>query len=170
MRRVRSLWQCAAVALLSAGAAPAWAADHPLLGRQSPDFALRAHAGENVRLSEHRGDVVVLSFWSSRCGPCRGQLAALDRSYGTYRGAGLRVYGINVDDDQRRAADFARSLEVQFPLLLDPRKAVSRQYRVDNLPLTLLIDRSGAVRYVHRDPSAKGDAQLLRQLRDLLNE
>ncbi|MDB6088924.1 MAG: redoxin, partial [Gammaproteobacteria bacterium] len=78
-----------------------------LLGREAPDFALRAVAGSNVRLSEHRGDVVVVSFWSSRCTPCRTQLAALDRSLATYRSAGLQMYGINVDDDNSRALEFA---------------------------------------------------------------
>jgi peroxiredoxin len=59
---------------------------------------------------------------------------------------------------------------VEFPLLLDPGKTVSRLYRVDNLPMTLLIDRSGAVRHVHRDYDGKSEALYLQQLRALLNE
>jgi peroxiredoxin len=142
-----------------------------LLDHEAPDFALHAVAGSNVRLSEHRGDVVVLSFWSSRCSPCRAQLAALDKSLATYRSAGLQMYGINVDDDQTRALEFARGGQaVSFALLLDPEKAVSRRYEVDNLPMTLLIDRNGIVRYVLRDYSAKSDDLYLRELRTLLNE
>ncbi|HEY6482476.1 MAG TPA: peroxiredoxin family protein [Steroidobacteraceae bacterium] len=143
---------------------------YPLLGQPAPDFALRAVAGENVRLSEHRGDVVVLSFWGSRCTPCRTQLAALNRSLATYRTAGLQVYGINVDDDPGRAVAFARGETVAFPLLLDPQKDVSRRFQVDNLPMTLLVDRSGIVRYVFRDYDAKSEALYLQQLRTLLNE
>jgi peroxiredoxin len=142
-----------------------------LLGKEAPDFALRAVAGSNVRLSEHKGDVVVLSFWSSRCSPCRTQLSSLDKSLATYRSAGLQMYGINVDDDQTRALEFARAGQtVSFALLLDPEKAVSRRYEVDNLPMTLLIDRNGIVRYVLRDYSAKSEDQYLRELRSLLNE
>jgi peroxiredoxin len=142
-----------------------------LLGHEAPDFALRAVAGSNVRLSEHRGDVVVLSFWSSRCSPCRTQLSALDKSLATYRSAGLQMYGINVDDDQTRALEFAHGGQtVSFALLLDPQKSVSRLYEVDNLPMTLLIDRNGIVRYVLRDYSAKSEDQYLRELRSLLNE
>ena len=141
-----------------------------LLAHEAPDFALHAVTGGNVRLSEHRGDVVVLSFWGSRCTPCRAQLAALDRSLGTYRSAGLQVYGINVDDDQTRALAFAHGETVTFALLLDPRKAVSRTYQVDNLPMTVLIDRSGTIRNVFRDYDAKSENLYLQQLRALLNE
>jgi peroxiredoxin len=151
--------------------APAFAdTSYALLAHEAPDFALHAVAGGNVRLSEHRGDVVVLSFWGSRCTPCRAQLEALNRSLATYRSAGLQVYGINVDDDQSRALAFAHGETVTFPMLLDPQKAVSRSYQVDNLPMTLLIDRNGVVRKVFRDYDAKSANAFLQQLRALLNE
>jgi peroxiredoxin len=155
-----------ALAALTSSAATGYA----LLGHEAPDFALHAVAGNNVRLSEHRGDVVVLSFWGSRCGQCRMQLAALDKSFKTYHSAGLQVFGVNVDDDQAGALEFARTQALGFPLLLDPQKAVARNYLVDNLPMTLLIDRSGAVRQVHRDFSSKFEPLYLQQLRVLLNE
>jgi len=151
--------------------APALAdTSYALLAHAAPDFALHAIAGGNVRLSEHRGDVIILSFWGSRCTPCRAQLAALNQSLATYRSAGLQVYGINVDDDQSRALAFAHGEAVTFPLLLDPQKAVSRNYQVDNLPMTLLIDRNGVVRNVFRDYNAKSESLYLQQLRALLNE
>jgi peroxiredoxin len=146
------------------------ATGYALLGHEAPDFALRAVNGNNVRLSEHRGEVVVLSFWGSRCGQCRMQLAALDKSFKTYHSAGLQVFGVNVDDDQGGALEFARTQALGFALLLDPKKAVARIYLVDNLPMTLLIDRSGAVRQVHRDFSSKFEPLYLQQLRVLLNE
>jgi peroxiredoxin len=176
LRRVCLGWPCVSAALavliaFGAGTASFAQPAYFLLGHEAPDFALRAVAGSNVRLSEHRGDVVVLSFWSSRCSPCRTQLAALDRSLATYRSAGLQMYGIDVDDDQTRAVEFAHGGQaVSFALLLDPEKAVSRRYEVDNLPMTLLIDRNGIVRYVLRDYSAKSDDLYLQQLRTLLNE
>jgi peroxiredoxin len=157
---------------LTLAAAAAFATEPPyaLLGQMAPDFALHAAAGENVRLSEHRGEVVVLSFWSSRCSSCRTQLTALNRSLATYRSAGLEVYGVGVDDDPVQARDFARAAAVGFALLLDPAKAVSRSYQVDNLPMTVLIDRNGTVRYVLRDYSAASSTLYLQQLRTLLNE
>ena len=160
------------VALFIVGCASAFAAPaaYALLGREAPDFALHAVVGNNARLSEHRGDVVVLSFWGSRCAPCRTQLAALDASLKTYQSVGLRVFGIGVDDDPARSLEFAKGQTVEFPLLLDPTKDVSRRYQVDNLPMTVLIDRSGVVRHVHRDYGAKDVALYLQELRALLNE
>ncbi|HEY1875522.1 MAG TPA: TlpA disulfide reductase family protein [Steroidobacteraceae bacterium] len=157
---------------LTLAAALAYATEPPyaLLGQAAPDFALHAVAGENVRLSEHRGEVVVLSFWSSRCTSCRTQLAALNRSLATYASAGLSVYGVGVDDDPVQAQEFARSAGVGFALLLDPAKTVSRSYQVDNLPMTVLIDRNGTVRYVVRDYGAASSTVYLQQLRTLLNE
>jgi peroxiredoxin len=176
LRRVCLGWRFVSTAMavliaVSIGATSSAQPAYTLLGHEAPDFALRAVAGSNVRLSEHRGDVVVLSFWSSRCGPCRTQLAALDKSLATYRSAGLQIYGINVDDDMTRAIEYAHGGQtLSFALLLDPQKTVSRTYSVDNLPMTLLIDRNGTVRYVLRDYSTKSDDLYLQQLRTLLNE
>lgn len=180
-RRVALRWSagaCTGVTVLlgalglTLAAAAGLAAEPPyaLVGRAAPDFALHAAAGDNVRLSEHRGEVVVLSFWSSRCTSCRTQLAALNRSFATYRSAGLSIYGVGVDDDPVQSRDFARSARVEFALLLDPAKEVSRSYQVDNLPMTVLIDRNGTVRYVLRDYSDASSTLYLQQLRMLLNE
>ncbi len=162
-------WLCTAALACSAAAAVAQA-PHALIGHPAPDFTLHAASGVNVRLGEHRGEVVVLSFWSGGCGACRSQLAALDRSLATYASAGLTVYGIGVDDAPNRALEFARRAKVSFPMLLDPGKAAGRAYDVDNLPMTVLIDRGGTVRYVLRDFSDRSDELYLRQLRALLNE
>jgi peroxiredoxin len=155
---------------LVASASAMAAAPYPLIGREAPDFALHALVGNNVRLSEALGDVVVVTFWGSRCGPCGTQLDALDRSLSTYQSVGLRVFGVSVDDDQARALEYAKGQSVSFPLLLDPSKRVSRVYQVDNLPMTVLIDRGGVVRHVHRDYSGKDEALYLQELRALLNE
>ena len=167
-RSPRRLWLIALV--LGAGLPALAEPGYALLGQTAPDFALHAAAGSNVRLSEHRGDVVVLSFWSSRCNPCREQLAALNRSLATYRSAGLAIYGIGVDDDPARSLEYARSVTVGFVMLLDPTKQVSRSYQVDNLPMTVLIDRGGNVRHVLREYNAASDGVYLQELRALLNE
>jgi peroxiredoxin len=169
-RAAALLWTGLAT-LPGVAAAPAHAQQsHALIGQPAPDFALHAAAGGNVRLSEHRGEVVVLSFWSSRCTPCRTQLTALDRSLATYRSAGLAVFGVGVDDDPQQSTQFAHSVRVGFSMLLDPDKDISRAYQVDNLPMTVLIDRNGTVRDVLRDYSQADNALYLRQLRALLNE
>ncbi len=81
-----------------------------------------------------------------------------------------RCSAVDVDDDQAGALEYARTQALGFPLLLDPQKAVARAYLVDNLPMTILIDRAGSVRQVHRDFSSKFEPAFLQQLRVLLNE
>lgn len=149
--------------------AAANAADHGILAQRAPDFVLPAAAGDNVRLSEYLGQPVVLSFWSSRCGTCAAQLAALDRFYGTYRSSGLIVLAVSVEDDPQRAVDYARAHRTSYPLLLDQAKAVSRAYEIERLPTTVLIDRSGVVRYLHSE-DRPGDASYVSQIRALLDD
>lgn len=165
--RVRTL----AVAVAIAAALPAVAARfHAEPGVAAPDFALRALAGPNVRLSEHIGQVVVISFWGSDCDACRSQLQALQRDFARYRTQGLRVYGVEVADDQTAALRFAHGTQVTFPLLLDPAKAVARLYDVDTLPLTVLIDRDGKIRQVVRDFNETSRRACEDELRTLLAE
>jgi peroxiredoxin len=145
-------------------------ASHRLLGQVAPDFALKATSGTNFRLSEHRGEVVLLAFLGSRCGQCGAQLSAVSRLVDTYRSAGLAALAVNVDDNQVAAAEYAIAHPVSFPVLLDPDKAVARAYRVDNLPLLLLVDRAGIVRHVHRDHRSGDEQKFLERIRPLLDE
>jgi peroxiredoxin len=169
--RGRTLTQrCIAGVTLTLVCLAAYAQGFALLGKAAPDFALRSFGGTNVRISEDRGDVVVLTFWGSQCGVCRRQLDMLDRSFATYRSAGLHMYGVTVDDDAAHARQFVAGHPLGFTMLEDPAKEVARQYQIDNLPTTVLIDRSGIVRYVYRDFGPRDEAHYLSQLRELLNE
>jgi peroxiredoxin len=169
LRRRRALG--AALAILWTLPLPLLAARfHAAPGVAAPDFALRAVAGPNVRLSEHIGQVVVISFWGSDCDACRAQLQALEQNFGRYQAQGLRVYGVEVSDDQTAALRFARGTRVTFPLLLDPAKSVARLYDVDNLPMTVLIDRDGKIHQVVRDFNESSRRACEDQLRALLAE
>lgn len=135
----------------------------------APDFALPAASGPNVRLTESGGQPVVLVFWSSRCGACAQQLTRMDRLYATYRSAGLIVLGVSVDDDAQRAQQYAHDHKTGFPMLLDETKSVSRAYDIDRLPSTVLIDRSGVVRFIHGD-ERMDDSAYVGQIRALLDD
>ena len=146
------------------------AAPYRLQGQSAPDFALRSAAGPNMRLSEYRGDVVVLSFFGTRCGQCGTQIASLDRLLSVYGAAGLTALAVNVDDDQEAAREYIAAHRTSVPMLLDPEKSVARAYRVDDLPMLLIIDRAGRIRYVHRDYRNGHDAQYIDQIKVLLDE
>jgi len=162
--------RCVAAATLTILCLAANAQGFPLVGQPAPDFALRAFSGTNVRLSEDRGDVVVVTFWGSQCDVCRRQLDLLDRSFTTYRSAGLHVYAVSVDDDATRARQFVAAHPLGLLMLEDRSKDVARRYQIDNLPTTVLIDRGGIVRHVYRDFGPRDEALYLSQLRELLNE
>jgi peroxiredoxin len=141
-----------------------------LLGQQAPDFALRSIDNQNVRLSEHQGEVIVINFWVSWCGQCREQMQQLDELYAKYRRAGLVLLSVNIDTSAARAAEMARTLKVSYPVLIDARKEVSKSYQVEAMPLTVLIDRAGVVRYIVEGYRAGDEKRYAEQLRELLNE
>ena len=120
-----------------------------LTGQPAPDFALKSSTGENLRLSEYRGDVVMINFWATWCGPCRQEMPLLDELYSRYQRVGFSLLGVNIDDDSRRAIDMASELGVSFPVLFDAGKDVSRLYAVEAMPATVLVDREGNVRNVY---------------------
>jgi thiol-disulfide isomerase/thioredoxin len=152
--------------LLPLSAAPA----DRLVGAAAPDFALRSFSGSNVRLSEHLGEVVILNFWATWCGPCRQEMPELDAIYQKYRLAGLALFSVNLDEDRAAAIEMAQTLEVSYPVLFDERKEASRSYQIGTMPVTALIDRAGRVRYVSAGYKPGYEQRYAAQLRELLNE
>lgn len=94
----------------------------------------------------------------------------MNRLYEKYRASGFVLLGINVDEDPRNAATVASKLGLKFPVLLDTDKKVSRLYDLATMPSTVLIDRDGRVRYVHRGYTSGVEDQYDRQIRELLKE
>ena len=134
----------------------------------APDFTLRTLNGPNLRLAEQRGRVVMVNFWATWCGPCRQEMPQLDRLYQKYKSSGFVLLGVNVDDDTRNAAELATKLGLKFPVLLDTDKGVSKLYDLSTMPSTVLIDRDGKVRYVHRGYLSGYEDTYDKQIRELL--
>jgi peroxiredoxin len=97
-------------------------------------------------------------------------MRALDKINATYRRAGLIVLGISVDEDVRRAQEFARSMNVSYPVMFDTGSEIGRDYQLAKMPMTVLVDRSGVVRYVHIGFKRGDDRMYLEQIRELLRE
>ncbi len=142
----------------------------PEPSKPAPDFTLRTMEGQNLRLQEQRGRVVLVNFWATWCGPCREEMPQLNQLYEKYRASGFVLLGINIDDDAGKAAGVASRLNLKFPVLLDTDKQVSRLYDLGTMPSTVLIDRDGRVRYLHRGYRAGYADTYEQQIRQLLKE
>ncbi|MGI9257607.1 MAG: peroxiredoxin family protein [Gammaproteobacteria bacterium] len=119
-----------------------------LSGERAPDFVLKSFVGANTRLSEYRGDVVVLTFWANWCSDCRAQLSDIRELNVLHGDAGLRPLSVSMERLSSSLREDIASLELGFPMLDDPGLEVSRMYDVESLPVALLIDREGVVREV----------------------
>jgi peroxiredoxin len=145
-------------------------ASSDLAGSPAPDFALKSATGENLRLSEYRGDVVMINFWATWCGPCRQEMPLLDELYSRYQRVGFNLLGVNIDDDAGRAMQMIDDLGVSFPVLFDTQKEVSKLYDVEAMPVTVLVDREGRIRHVHHGYKPGYEDKYLDQIRALLRE
>lgn len=152
-----------------AAALPSSAASR-LKGQPAPDFVLKALSGENMRLSEFRGQVVMINFWASWASPSRMEMPRLEKIAATYKGNGFVLLGVNMDDTVASATNFANAYGITYPLLLDVRKEVVRRYDVETVPVTVLVDRAGSVRFVHQDYRLGAEQTYVAEIRALLKE
>jgi peroxiredoxin len=115
----------------------------PSVGEPSPDFALASNTGVNLRLSEYRGEIVLLNFWA---------------------------LSVNVDDNRAKVEQDLRALKLGFPVMFDTDQAASKLYDLPTLPVTLLIDRRGQLRFVHQGYKAGDEKVYKDELANLLAE
>ena len=136
----------------------------------APDFALKSHSGDNLRLSEFRGEVVMINFWASWCGPCRQEMPLLDELYTQYQPLGFTILGVNVEEDPSKANQLLKESPVNFPILYDNKSEVSKLYKVVAMPSTVLVDRDGNVRYLHQGYKPGYEESYQQQVRALIRE
>ena len=136
----------------------------------APNFVLKNSNGKNIRLRELHGQVVMINFWATWCGPCREEMPKLEQLYRQYREVGFTLIGINIDDNTDSAIGFSKKLNVTFPILFDKDKQVSKLYKVDAMPSSILIDRDGKLRYLHRGYKPGYEISYQSEVRALLKE
>lgn len=136
----------------------------------APDFVLKSRSGDNLRLSEQVGNVVIVNFWASWCGPCREELPEFEKMYQNYADLGVTVFAVNVDDDPAKANTLLNDISVSFPVLFDPEGEVSQLYDVSAMPTTVMVDRFGNARLIHKGYKSGDEVKYEQALNALLRE
>jgi peroxiredoxin len=139
---------CLAFAAVLPAAAAASAAPAP--GEVPPDEVGSDRDGKAVKLSDYRGQVVVMTFWASWCGPCINEMTMLEKLQRVAGDGQLKVVAVNWREDRARYREIARRLkDFRLTLTSDPKGRVGEQYAVRAIPRMFIIDRDGRVAYSH---------------------
>src|SRR6188768_2330005 len=116
----------------------------------APAFQLTGRGGKAIDLSQFKGQVVMINFWATWCGPCRQEMPLLEQLYKKYKPMGFAMLGVNVEPDSKGATEWLKATPVTFPILFDTDSKVSKLYAVSGMPSTVIVDRKGQVRFLHR--------------------
>ncbi|MCB9591263.1 MAG: TlpA family protein disulfide reductase [Sandaracinaceae bacterium] len=139
-------------------------------GQRAPEIGLRDLNGNNVTIASLRGNVVVVDFWASWCGPCAEEMPVLERLHSTYQGQGLRIVAVSQDRTVENMQGFLNDHHVSFPVVHDGAHAVAGRYSPPRMPSSYIIDRAGVVRHIHEGYRA-GDARTMEsEIRALLTQ
>lgn len=123
---------------------------HALLGKEAPSFSLQKLDGSEFTLSEELGEkIVILDFWSMRCGPCIQALPTLAEVAKEYESKGVVLLAVNLGEPADMVQTFLENQEVELPVGLDLARAAATSYQVGPIPQTVLIGKNGIVENVH---------------------
>ena len=137
----------------------------------APNFTLQSNAGGQVSLASLKGKVVMVNFWATWCVPCRQEMPHLEALYEKYNGLGFELLAVNVEKNNAEGArKWLQETPVTFPVLFDPENQVTKLYKVQTMPSTVIIGRDGTMRFMHNGykPGYENDYQT--QVRALLRE
>ena len=115
------------------------------------DFTLKDMNGRDVTLSDQLGNVILLDFWATWCGPCRIEIPGFIEMYEKYKTRGFSVLGISIDDPVDALQIYANELEMNYPVLVgDGREDVKEAFGpLFGYPTTFIIDRNGTICHQH---------------------
>ena len=122
----------------------------PQQGFLAPDFELQTITGESIKLSDLRGQAVLVNLWATWCPPCRAEMPAIEKIYNEYKDQGLVVLGVNMtyQDSASDIPPFINEYGLTFPILLDETNSVGSAYQLRSLPSSFFIDREGIIQEV----------------------
>lgn len=114
--------------------------------RPAPHFELKDLSGQTRRLSDFRGQLVLLDFWATWCVPCHESIPFFEKLHGKYGPKGFTVVGVSQDASERYVPEFVKRFKMTYPVLMDPATQAGQLYGVTGLPTTFLVDRQGVIR------------------------
>ena len=138
-------------------------------GEPAPDFALPALDGTEVRLADQQGQVVLVDFWATWCGPCKEELPHIETFHRQYGDSGLRVLALSTDTDDDAVQPFIDEHDYTFTVL-HADDAVQSDYGVSGIPVVYLVDRQGRVRWHRVGFGPGGEEEIGQEIEKLLNE
>lgn len=169
--RALTRWRAAMATLVAVASLGVASAANTATPAPAPDFKLPARAGGEVALSGLKGQVVLVNFWATWCGPCRKEMPLLEQIYKKYKGLGFTLLAVNVEEDSAGAEKWLQeTAPVTFPVLFDKRNEVTKLYDVTAMPSTVIVDRKGQVRFVHYGYTEGTENEYQDQVRTLLRE
>ncbi|KGR79594.1 thiol-disulfide oxidoreductase ResA [Ureibacillus manganicus] len=115
------------------------------VGDTAPDFELVGLDGTKHRLSDYRGEGVMLNFWGTWCEPCKREMPAMDRQYEAFKDQGVNLLTINIAQSEFEVQNFLNNLGVDFPTVIDKTRDVMTAYNVIDLPASIFINPDGKV-------------------------
>jgi len=146
----------------------AWAAT---ISGPAPGFTLPSNGGEPVSLASLKGKVVMVNFWATWCVPCRQEMPHLQALYERYNGLGFELLAVNVEKENAEGArKWLEETPVTFPVLFDSSNQVTKLYKVQTMPSTVLIGRDGTMRFIHHGYKPGYENEYQTQVRALLKE
>jgi thiol-disulfide isomerase/thioredoxin len=118
----------------------------PEISKLAPDFTLTGLDGQEVSLSDFRGQPVLLNFWATWCGPCSMEMPFLQDIYEKWTGKGLVLLAVNIQEDPIKVKAFVEGAGYTFPVLLATGNEVPLAYNIRGIPATFFIDADGVIR------------------------
>ena len=139
-----------------------------LIGQPAPKFELPSAVGGTTKLEDLRGQVVVLDFWATWCGPCMKALPELEKLKNEFAGKGVTILGVNQRDDRDAVLEATKALGTTFKHVLDADGKVGEAYEVSAIPQTVLIDGEGLIQSIHQGYSPSLFRELSAKISKLL--
>jgi len=138
-------------------------------GESAPEFSLEDLDGNEVRLTDQRGQVVLVNFWATWCGPCLQELPHIQQIHEKYQDQGLVVLAISTDHQKSAVRPFVEKNGYTFPVLFVDEE-VENVYQIRGIPVVYLIDRTGVIRFDKVGFCPGGEKEIERQVEQLLEE